>query len=169
MNRSATMLSLAASLIFAATLFPATRMAIADDKAASAVEREVRVAFDGWVTALTHADKKAYLAAFWHSPRLVIRVASGEWRGFDAYRKRIESAQLPPGSVADYRNVQVVALGSDAAVVTYERPAPAAMGGGDALVFVGTLVLTRTSDGWRIAAWHAHSIGGMGGPAPRPH
>lgn len=124
------------------------------------VEREVREVFDKWSTALTRGDKKTYLDTFWNSPRLVIRVASGEWRGAEAYRKRIEAAQLPPGSPSDYRNVEVVALGSDAAVVTYERPAPgqANAAAGDALIFRGTVVFTRTADGWKIAAWHAHSV-----------
>lgn len=124
------------------------------------VEREVREVFDKWSTALTRGDKKGYLDAFWNSPRLVIRVAGGEWRGAEAYRKRIEAAQLPPGSPSDYRNVEVVALGPDAAVVTYERPAPgqANAAAGEALIFRGTLVFTRSADGWKIAAWHAHSV-----------
>ena len=124
------------------------------------VEREVREVFDKWSTALTRGDKKTYLDTFWNSPRLVIRVAGGEWRGAEAYRKRIEAAQLPPGSPSDYRNVEVVALGSDAAVVTYERPAPgpANAAAGESLIFRGTVVFTRTADGWRIAAWHAHSV-----------
>ena len=44
--------------------------------------------------------------------------------------------------------------------VTYERPAPgqASATGGEALVFRGTAVFTRTPDGWKIAAWHAHSV-----------
>ena len=124
------------------------------------VEREVREVFDRWSTALTRGDKKGYLDAFWNSPRLVIRVASGEWRGAEAYRKRIEAAQLPPGSPSDYRNIEVVALGSDAAVVTYERPAPgqANAAAGEALIFRGTVAFTHTTDGWKIAAWHAHSV-----------
>ena len=124
------------------------------------VEREVREVFDKWSTALTRGDKKTYLDTFWNSPRLVIRVANGEWRGAEAYRKRIEAAQLPPGSPSDYRNVEVVALGSDAAVVTYERPAPgqANAAAGESLIFRGTVVFTRTADGWKIAAWHAHSV-----------
>ncbi len=124
------------------------------------VEREVREVFEKWSTALTRGDKKTYLDTFWNSPRLVIRVANGEWRGAEAYRKRIEAAQLPPGSPSDYRNVEVVALGPDAAVVTYERPAPgqANAAAGEALIFRGTVVFTRTADGWRIAAWHAHSV-----------
>jgi ketosteroid isomerase-like protein len=123
------------------------------------VEREVREVFDKWSTALTRGDKKSYLDTFWNSPRLVIRVANGEWRGAEAYRKRIEGAQLPPGNPSDYRNVEVVALGADAAVVTYERPAPgqANATAGEALIFRGTVVFTRTADGWKIAAWHAHS------------
>ena len=126
---------------------------------AAAVEREVREVFDKWSTALTRGDKKSYLDTFWNSPRLVIRVANGEWRGAEAYRKRIEAAQLPPGNPSDYRNVEVVALGADAAVVTYERPAPgqANAAAGEALIFRGTLVFTRTADAWKIAAWHAHS------------
>jgi ketosteroid isomerase-like protein len=126
------------------------------------VEREVREVFDKWSTALTRGDKKSYLDTFLNSPRLVIRVADGEWRGAEAYRKRIEAAQLPPGSPSDYRNVEVVALGSDAAVVTYERPAPgqANAAAGEALIFRGTVVFTRTADGWKIAAWHAHSVSG---------
>ena len=129
-----------------------------DNKSATA-EREVREVFDKWSTALTRGDKKTYLDTFWNSPKLVIRVASGEWRGFDAYRKRIEAAQLPPGNPADYRKVEVVALGSDSAVVTYERPAPgqANAAAGESLIFRGTVVFARTPDGWRIAAWHAHS------------
>ena len=129
-------------------------------KTSPAVEREVREVFDKWSTALTRGDKKTYLDTFWNSPRLVIRVANGEWRGAEAYRKRIEAAQLPPGSVADYKNVEVVALGSDAAVVTYQRPAPgqANAAAGESLIFRGTLVFTRTGDGWKIAAWHAHSV-----------
>ena len=124
------------------------------------VEGEVRQVFDKWSTALTRGDKKTYLDTFWNSPRLVIRVASGEWRGIDAYRKRIEAAQLPPGNPTDYRKVEVVALGSDAAVVTYERPAPAQANAnaGESLIFRGTVVFTRTADGWKIAAWHAHSV-----------
>jgi uncharacterized protein (TIGR02246 family) len=124
------------------------------------VEREVREVFDKWSTALTRGDKKTYLDTFWNSPRLVIRVASGEWRGIDAYRKRIEAAQLPPGSPSDYRKVEVVALGPDAAVVTYERPAPAQAdaAASETLIFRGTVVFTRTGDGWKIAAWHAHSV-----------
>lgn len=124
------------------------------------VESEVRQVFDKWSTALTRGDKKTYLDTFWNSPRLVIRVASGEWRGADAYRKRIEAAQLPPGNPTDYRKVEVVALGSDAAVVTYERPAPAQANttAGESLIFRGTVVFTRTADGWKIAAWHAHSV-----------
>lgn len=123
-------------------------------------ESEVRAVFEKWSTALTRGDKKGYLDAFWNSPRLVIRVANGEWRGAEAYRKRIEAAQLPPGSVSDYRNIEVVALGPDAAVVTYQRPAPAQANAaaGEALIFRGTLVFTRTRDGWKIAAWHAHSV-----------
>ena len=129
-------------------------------KTSPAVEREVREVFDKWSTALTLGDKKTYLDTFWNSPRLVIRVANGEWRGAEAYRKRIEAAQLPPGSVAEYKNVEVVALGSDAAVVTYQRPAPgqANAAAGESLIFRGTLVFTRTGDGWKIAAWHAHSV-----------
>ena len=124
------------------------------------VEREVREVFDKWSTALTRGDKKTYLETFWNSPRLVIRVASGEWRGVEAYRKRIEAAQLPPGSPSDYRKVEVVALGTEAAVVTYERPAPgqANATAGESLIFKGTAVFIRTPDGWKIAAWHAHSV-----------
>jgi uncharacterized protein (TIGR02246 family) len=124
------------------------------------IETEVRQVFDKWSTALTRGDKKTYLDTFWNSPRLVIRVASGEWRGIEAYRKRIEAAQLPPGNPTDYRKVEVVALGSDAAVVTYERPAPAQANSnaGESLIFRGTVVFTRTTDGWKIAAWHAHSV-----------
>ena len=130
------------------------------NKSPASVEREVREVFDRWSTALTRGDKKTYLETFWNSPRLVIRVASGEWRGFDAYRKRIEAAQLPPGSPSDYRKVEAVALGPDAVVVTYERPAPgqANAAAGEVLIFRGTVVFTRTADGWKIAAWHAHSV-----------
>lgn len=130
------------------------------NKSAPGVEREVREVFDRWSTALTRGDKKAYLDTFWNSPRLVIRVANGEWRGIDAYRKRIEAAQLPPGNPSDYRNVETVALGSDAAVVTYERPAPgqANAAAGESLIFRGTVAFVRTADGWKIAAWHAHSV-----------
>lgn len=130
------------------------------NKSAASVEREVREVFDRWSTALTRGDKKIYLETFLNSPRLVIRVASGEWRGFDAYRKRIEAAQLPPGSPSDYRKVETVALGPDAAVVTYERPAPgqANAAAGEALFFRGTVVFSRTVEGWKIAAWHAHSV-----------
>jgi ketosteroid isomerase-like protein len=129
-------------------------------KKTAEIESEVRQVFDKWSTALTRGDKKTYLDTFWNSPRLVIRVASGEWRGLDAYRKRIEGAQLPPGNPTDYRKVEVVALSSDAAVVTYERPAPgqANANAGEALIFRGTVVFTRTADGWKIAAWHAHSV-----------
>jgi ketosteroid isomerase-like protein len=123
------------------------------------VQREVREVFDKWSTALGRADKKTYLATFWNSPRLVIRVANGEWRGIEAYRKRIEAAQLPPASPSDYKNVEVVALGRDSAVVTYERPAPAGATGaaGEALIFRGTTVFVRTLEGWKIVAWHAHA------------
>lgn len=124
------------------------------------VEDEVRKVFNTWSTALVRGDKKSYLDAFWNSPRLVIRVAGGEWRGFDAYRARIEGSQLPPGNPTDYRKVEVVALSADAAVVTYERPAPAQANAtaGDAQIFRGTLVFTHTPGGWKIAAWHAHSV-----------
>lgn len=130
------------------------------NKSSTSVEREVRDVFDRWSTALTRGDKKTYVETFWNSPRLVIRVAGGEWRGIEAYRKRIEAAQLPPGSPSDYRNVETVALGSDAAVVTYERPAPgqANAAAGESLIFRGTVAFTRTADGWKIAAWHAHSV-----------
>ena len=129
-------------------------------KGALSAEREVREAFDRWSTALTRGDKKSYLETFWNSPRLVIRVAGGEWRGLDAYRKRIEEAQLPPGNPSDYRKVEVVVLDTGAAVVTYERPAPAQANAtaGESLIFRGTVVFTRTPDGWKIAAWHAHSV-----------
>jgi uncharacterized protein (TIGR02246 family) len=130
------------------------------DKKAADAEREVRAVFDKWSNALSNGDKKTYLDAFWNSPRLVIRVANGEWRGLETYRKRIEGAQLPPGNASDYRNVEVVVLGADSAVVAYERPAPgqANAAAGEALIFRGTLVFTRTGDGWKIAAWHAHSV-----------
>jgi uncharacterized protein (TIGR02246 family) len=153
-----------ALLLFAiAAMVAANNFSIAAAQSArksADVEREVREVFDNWSTALTRGDKKTYLDTFWNSPRLVIRVASGEWRGAEAYRKRIEAAQLPPGSPSDYRNVEVIALGSDAAVVTYERPAPgqANAAAGEALIFRGTVVFTRTADGWKIAAWHAHSV-----------
>lgn len=146
-------------LVCLITAVPATGNAQTGKKTAD-IESEVRQVFDRWSTALTRGDKKTYLDTFWNSPRLVIRVASGEWRGLDAYRKRIEAAQLPPGNPADYRKVEVVALGADAAVVTYERPAPgqANAAAGEALIFRGTVVFTRTADGWKIAAWHAHSV-----------
>ncbi len=136
------------------------------NKKAADVEREVREVFDKWSTALTRGDKKGYLDTFWNSPRLVIRVAGGEWRGAEAYRKRIEAAQLPPGNPSDYRNVEVIALGSDAAVVTYERPAPgqANAAAGEAQIFRGTAVFTHTPDGWKIAAWHAHSVSEKSNP-----
>ena len=135
-------------------------------KKTAEIEREVREVFDKWSTALTRGDKKTYLDTFWNSPRQVIRVASGEWRGAEAYQKRIEAAQLPPGSPSDYRNVEVVALGSDAAVVTYERPAPgqANAAAGETLTFRGTVAFTRTPDGWKIAAWHAHSVSEKSNP-----
>ena len=79
-------------------------------------QEEVRKVFTTWSTALTRGDKKSYLDAFWNSPRLVIRVAGGEWRGYEAYRARIEGAQLPPGNPSDYRNVEVVMLGTRATV-----------------------------------------------------
>ena len=130
------------------------------DKQAAGVEAEVRQVFEKWSTALTRGDKKTYLETFWNSPRLVIRVAGGEWRGLEAYRKRIEAAQLPPGNPSDYRKVEVVSLSRDAAVVTYERPAPgqASASAGESLIFRGTVVFTRTPQGWKIAAWHAHSV-----------
>ena len=130
------------------------------NKTTSSVEREVREVFDRWSTALTRGDKKTYLDTFWNSPRLVIRVANGEWRGIEAYRKRIEAAQLPPGNPSDYKNVETVGLGSDAAVVTYDRPAPgqANAAAGESMIFRGTVTFTRTPDGWKIAAWHAHSV-----------
>lgn len=130
------------------------------EKDSAVVEREVREVFDKWSTALGRGDKKTYLDTFWNSPKLVIRVANGEWRGIEAYRKRIEGAQLPPASPSDYKNVVVVALGRDAAAVTYERPAPGGATGpaGEALIFRGTAAFVRTSDGWKIAAWHAHSV-----------
>lgn len=140
-----------AALTLAALAFT-SRAAGPDD-----VEREVRKAFDTWALALTTGDKKTYLDGFWDSPKLVIRVANGEWRGLDAYRKRIEGAQLPPGNIADYKNIQVVALGPEGAVVTYERPAPQA-GPGETVIIRGTAAFVRTPHGWKIAAWHAHSI-----------
>lgn len=152
------MLLFAIALILAANI--GTIASAQSVKKPADAEREVREVFDKWSTALTRGDKKTYLDTFWNSPRLVIRVAGGEWRGAEAYRKRIEAAQLPPGSPSDYRNVEVVALGSDAAVVTYERPAPgqANAAAGESLIFRGTVVFTRTADGWKIAAWHAHSV-----------
>jgi uncharacterized protein (TIGR02246 family) len=156
LTRTLLLLSIAVTLVGGVAI-----IAIAQsDKKAASVEREVRAVFDNWSAALTRGDKKTYLDAFWNSPRLVIRVANGEWRGAEAYRKRIEAAQLPPGSIADYRNVEVVALGADAAVVSYERPAPgqANAAAGESLIFRGTLVFTRTTEGWKIAAWHAHSV-----------
>jgi uncharacterized protein (TIGR02246 family) len=124
------------------------------------VEKEVRKVFDAWSTALTSGDKKTYLNTFWDSPRLVIRVADGEWRGLDAYRKRIEGAQLPPGNPVDYRNVQVVALGDSGAVVTYERPAPGPQpaAGQPSTLFRGTAVFIKTTQGWKIAAWQAGAV-----------
>jgi ketosteroid isomerase-like protein len=122
------------------------------------IRQEVRAVFDKWSTALTSGDKKTYLDTFLDSSELVIRVANGEWRGIDAYRKRIEGAQLPPGNPADYRKVDVVPLGRDAAVVTYERPAPGPTTPGESTVFRGTLAFTRTPSGWKIAAWHAHAV-----------
>ncbi|HYL99449.1 MAG TPA: hypothetical protein VEZ90_10880, partial [Blastocatellia bacterium] len=110
------------------------------DSSDKQVETEVRKVFDAWGAALTQGDKKTYLGTFWNSPLLVIRVAQGEWRGFDEYRQRIEGATLPPGNSADYRNVQVVALGTDGAVVTYERPAPAMAPGSANIIFRGTVV-----------------------------
>lgn len=150
-------------LLALVALIAASNLTIADAQSARKPgdsEREVREVFDKWSTALTRGDKKAYLDTFWNSPRLVIRVANGEWRGAEAYRKRIEAAQLPTGNPSDYKNVEVVALGADAAVVTYERPAPgqANAAAGEALIFRGTVVFTRTADGWKIAAWHAHSV-----------
>jgi ketosteroid isomerase-like protein len=132
----------------------------ASEKDSAVVEREVREVFDKWSTALGRGDKKTYLDSFWNSPRLVIRVANGEWRGIEAYRKRIEAAQLPPASPSDYKNVEVVALARDAAVVTYERPAPGGATGaaGESLIFRGTAVFIRTAEGWKIAAWHANSV-----------
>ena len=121
------------------------------------VEREVRKAFDTWAGALTTEDKKTYLDGFWDSPNLVIRVANGEWRGLDAYRKRLEGAQRPPGNVADYKNIQVVALGTEGAVVSYERPAPQA-GPGDPVIIRGTVAFVSTPSGWKSRPGIAHSI-----------
>lgn len=148
-------------ILIAVTLLAVSAPARAQTvKKTADVEGEVRQVFDKWSTALTRGDKKTYLDTFWNSPRLVIRVASGEWRGIEAYRKRIEAAQLPPGNPTDYRKVEVIALSSDAAVVTYERPAPAQANSnaGESLIFRGTVVFTRAADGWKIAAWHAHSV-----------
>ena len=147
-------------LLLVVAMLGASAAAVSSQSDKSNVEREVRPVFDRWSTALTRGDKKTYLETFWNSPRLVIRVANGEWRGFDAYRKRIEAAQLPPANPSDYRKVEVVALGPDAAAVTYERPAPggASATAGESLIFRGTVVFTRTPDGWKIAAWHAHSV-----------
>jgi ketosteroid isomerase-like protein len=147
-------------ILFVIMLAATTTSAQTAEKDSAAAEREVREVFDKWSTALGRGDKKAYLDTFWNSPRLVIRVANGEWRGIEAYRKRIEGAQLPPASPSDYKNVEVVALGRDAAVVTYQRPAPGGATGaaGESLIFRGTAAFIRTAEGWKIAAWHAHSV-----------
>ena len=152
-------ISLLLLVLFVQGVTATTTPAQTSEKDSAGVQREVREVFDKWSTALGRGDKKTYLDTFWNSPRLVIRVANGEWRGIEAYRKRIEAAQLPPASPSDYKNVEVVALGRDSAVVTYERPAPAGATGaaGEALIFRGTTVFVRTSEGWKIAAWHAHA------------
>jgi hypothetical protein len=98
-------------MLFVQCVTATTTPAQTSEKDSAGVQREVREVFDKWSTALGRADKKTYLDTFWNSPRLVIRVANGEWRGIEAYRKRIEAAQLPPASPSDYKNVEVVALG----------------------------------------------------------
>lgn len=134
------------------------RAAGPQEKNEGTVEEKVRKVFDVWSTALTEGKKDVYLNTFWDSPELVIRVSNGEWRGFDAYRQRIEKATLPPGNPASYKNVKVVALGNDGAVVTYERPAPQ-MGADSAnIIFRGTVVFKKTAAGWKIAAWQADSV-----------
>jgi ketosteroid isomerase-like protein len=153
-------------MLFAIGVGVKTISAQTSEKDSAVVEREVREVFDKWSTALGRGDKKTYLDTFWNSPKLVIRVAGGEWRGIETYRKRIESAQLPPASPTDYKNVQVSALGRDAAVVIYERSAPGGVTvpAGEFLIFRGTAVFVRTEDGWKIAAWHAHSVSGKISP-----
>lgn len=144
------------------TVVPGPRGAAGDQTAP-----EVRKAFDAWADAVSRADKRAYLAAFWKSPTLIVRVAGGDYRGFEAYRARMEGAELPGGGrLADFKNVHVAPLGRDAAVVAYERQAPASMTGGASVLFVGTLVYTRTLEGWKIAAWHAHSTRGRAPGSP---
>ena len=68
-------------MLFVHCVTATTTPAQTSEKDSAGVQREVREVFDKWSTALGRADKKAYLDTFWNSPRLVIRVANGEWRG----------------------------------------------------------------------------------------
>jgi ketosteroid isomerase-like protein len=115
---------------------------------ASAVEAEVRAAFDAYERALNENDVETLTSLFWQDPRVTRLTADGGAYGVDAI-----AAFRRGRDVSDIRRellrVEIVALSPDVAVATAEyRRLGSGRRGGQSQTWL------RTPEGWRIASAH---------------
>ena len=128
-----------------------------------AVTREVREAFQEWREAYADGDTKRFLLCFAQIPDLLIRISATEWVGFENYRDAVTQAQMPKTDF-EFREVRISPIDEHAAFVSYIRSSSAKDDTGKPLSYRGTLIYARTYSGWKVVAWHTHSIPEPGRP-----
>jgi len=126
------------------------------------VEAGVRAVWDAQVAAWNRGDLPGYMSAYWKSPDLAFFSNGTAFRGWqatlDRYRATYQSGDRRMG-ILDFPELEVVVLGSDAALVRGRWRLK--MSGGKEADGMTSVVFRRLPEGWRIV--HDHSSSKTGG------
>ena len=120
--------------------------------------KDVRALLDGQVVDWNKKDLDGFCAGYWKSPKLVFQSGGDRVEGWEAmrqrYRARYQGEGKAMGTLA-FREVEVEPLGPDSAFARgrWELALPEARKAGGRF----TLILRKTSEGWRIVHDHTSS------------
>jgi ketosteroid isomerase-like protein len=119
----------------------------------AAISRLLNAQVEAW----NHGDLEGYMEGYWRSEELTFFAGGTVTRGWEAtlarYRKRYQSAGKASMGKLDLSELEIQALGPDAALVRGRWHL--AMADGKQLGGLTTLILRRMPAGWRIV--HDHS------------
>jgi len=116
----------------------------------AAVTQEVTAVFTDWIAAFKRGDLDGMMSYLWKSDDFIVLTRTGEIvRGWTAFRTRM--AGQPRGSTAEFKVLTVIPIAPASAMLMYTAAEP---GEKDPLKITrGTMVWTRTNDGWRCLAF----------------
>lgn len=116
--------------------------------------RDMEMSAEAW----NRGDLDGFLATYLNSPETTFVGRNGPIRGLDAIRQTYQQSYWQQGGPKDllgFRDMEVRPLGNEHALATGRYVLTDRQSGSATATGIFTLVLQRTSDGWRII--HDHS------------